>query len=177
MALLAIFAGVSAAAQQQGGQASLAATLDVYVFPKSGQAGDQQSSDEAECYQWAVSRSGADPFEATRQTAAAQQEAAEAQQQTARATQGAGVRGAVGGAAVGALIGGIASDDAGEGAAYGAAAGTIMARRRAAAAQQQTAQQGQQQVAQANAQAAGQIENFKKAFSVCLEAKEYLVKF
>ena len=35
-----------------------------------------------------------------------------------------------------------------------------------------------EQQGQAKQQAtAGQIENFKKAFSVCLEAKDYLVKY
>src|SRR4029079_19107155 len=36
------------------GQKSLAATLNIYAFPQAGQAADQQSKDEAECYDWAV---------------------------------------------------------------------------------------------------------------------------
>lgn len=175
--VIALLASVSAMAEQQSGQKSLAATLNVYVFPAAGQPGDQQSREEVECYQWAVGNTGTDPFGASEQVTTAQQQATQAQQEAARASRGAGARGAVGGAAVGALIGEIASDDAGEGAAYGAAAGAIMARRRAKQAQYQTAQQGQQQVAQASSQSAAQIDNFKKAFSVCLEGKQYLVKY
>jgi hypothetical protein len=42
-----------------------------------------------------------------------------------------------------------------------------------ASASAQAAQQGQQ----AQQASAAQIESFKKAFSVCLEGKKYLVKF
>ena len=156
---------------------SLASTLNVYVFPTTGQDAAQQSTDEAECYGWAVQNTGSDPFDLATQ---AQQQSAQteaAKQQVAQSTQGAGVKGAVGGAAVGALIGEIASDDAGKGAAYGAAAGAIASRRharRGAAQAQQEIEQQSQQTQQASAQ---QVENFNKAFSVCLEAKSYLVKF
>jgi hypothetical protein len=37
--------------------------------------------------------------------------------------------------------------------------------------------QAQQQAAQAEAATAQEIEHFKKAFSACLEAKDYMVKF
>jgi hypothetical protein len=171
------FGGSATAQAPAGQQKSLSATLDVYVFPAEGQGGEQQSKDEAECYQWAAGNSGVDPFELSKQTAAQQEQAAQKQQEVAEASKGAGVRGAVGGAAAGALIGEIASDDAGEGAAYGAAAGAIMARRRAKSAQQQAGQQTQQQVAQVQAVSSEQLANFKKAFSVCLEAKKYLVKY
>ena len=45
-------AAVSLAVAQSGsgGQKTLAATMNVYVFPTEGQASDQQSKDEAECY-------------------------------------------------------------------------------------------------------------------------------
>ena len=54
---------------QASGQQSLASTLQVYVFPGAGQAAEQQSKDEAECYQWAVNSSGSDPFEVQNQQA------------------------------------------------------------------------------------------------------------
>ena len=172
-------------------QKSLAATLDVYVFPTTGQTPEQQSTDEATCYGWAVDNTGSDPFnlqkqqqQTQQQAQQAQQQAQQQQQQIAAAGQGAGAKGAVGGAARGALIGEIASDDAGKGAAYGAAAGALMARRRAHRAQAEASQQVQQQNQQVQQQAqqqqqatAEQIENFKKAFSVCLEAKKYMVKY
>lgn len=176
---------------QPAPQKTLAATLNVYVFPSAGQAPAQQSTDEASCYNWAVQNTGTDPFALQKQAQQQQQQAQQAQQQTqqqqqqiAQSGEGAGVKGAVAGAAAGALIGEIASDDAGRGAAYGAAAGAVVARRRtkqakAEASQQveQQSQQVQQQSQQAQQATAQQVENFKKAFSVCLEAQKYMVKY
>jgi hypothetical protein len=163
-------------AVQPPSQKSLAATMDVYVFPTTGQTPDQQSIDEASCYNWAVQQTGSDPFELQKQAQQQAQQTQQAQQQAQQVGKGAGVQGAVGGAAGGALIGAIAGDT-GKGAAYGAAAGLLLGRRAGRQAQsqatQQVAQQGQQQQ-QATAQ---QIENFKKAFSVCLEGMQYLVKY
>jgi hypothetical protein len=176
IAVTLAMAGISVAGAQSG-QKTLAATLDVYVFPSAGQAADQQNKDEAECYQWAVNNTGSDPFSIQKQQAADTQQAQAAQQQASQAGQGAGARGAVRGAAVGALVGEIADDDAGKGAAYGAAVGVVAGRRRGREQQQQAQAQVQaqsQQVAQASQQ---QIDNFKKAFSVCLESKNYMVKF
>ena len=92
-------------------------------------------------------------------------------------TRGAGAAGAVRGAAAGALIGEIASNDAGEGAAWGAAVGMVAARRKARRARQRADQQIERETQQVQQASAEQIEGFKKAFSVCLEAKKYLVKF
>jgi hypothetical protein len=175
---LAVFMSLPCAAQTAppSGQKSLAATLNIYAFPQAGQAADQQSKDEAECYDWAVKNTGTDPFELQK---AAQQAAQQTQQATAQAQQaGTGARagGAVKGAAAGALIGEIANDDAGEGAAIGAAAGVVAGGRKKRQAQKQATQQVEQQGAQAQQSIAQQGENFKKAFSVCLEGKKYLVK-
>jgi hypothetical protein len=156
---------------------TLAATMNVYAFPKAGQTPEQQSKDEAECYDWAVKNTGTDPFELSKQSEAVQQQAAQAEQQAAGAGRGSGARGAVRGAAAGALIGEIANDDAGEGAAIGAAAGVVAGRHRGRAATQQAQQQAQQQSAQAQQSIAQQGENFRKAFSACLEGKNYLVKY
>jgi len=178
--LLLAATAVGAQSQQQdqpASQKTLAATMSVYVFPNAGQDSSQQSKDEGECYGWAVQNTGVDPFDLAKSAEQQQQQAAQAQQQIAAAGQGAGVKGAVGGAAMGALIGEIASDDAGKGAAYGAAAGAVMARRRTRAGQKQASQQVEQQTQQVQQATAQQIENFKKAFSVCLEAKSYMVKY
>jgi hypothetical protein len=156
---------------------TLAATIDVYVFPTKGQAADQQSKDEAECYTFAESSTGSDPFQLQKDSAEQQQQTEQEVQQAKSATQGAGAKGAVKGAAAGALIGEIANDDASEGAAYGAAAGAISARRRSSAASAQAQEQAKAQGAASQQATAEQIGNFKKAFSVCLEAKEYMVKF
>ncbi len=179
MALLAACASPVMAQQPASTttQKSLSATLNVYVFPTAGQAPDQQSKDEGECYNWAVTNSGVDPFNLAKQADAQKAQAEQASKQAQQATKGAGAKGAVGGAAAGALIGEIASDDAGTGAAYGAAAGAIAGRRRAKSAEQKAQADIQKQSQQAAQFTAEQMGNFKKAFSVCLEAKKYMVKY
>jgi hypothetical protein len=161
----------------QSSQKTLAATLDTYVFPEKGQDAAQQSKDEAECYDWAVSNTGSDPFDLQKKSAQSQAQADAAKQQAAQASQGAGAKGAVGGAAVGAIVGEIADDDAGKGAAYGAAAGAIAARRTAKKQTAQVEAQAEQQAQKSQAATAESIEKFKKAFSTCLEAKNYKVKY
>jgi len=156
---------------------SLASTLNVYVFPNKGQQPEVQSQDESACYTWAVQNTGSDPFSLQTKSQQQAQQTEQQKQQAAQAGKGAGASGAVKGAAAGALIGEIASDDAGKGAAYGAAAGVIAGRRRGKAASEQATQQATQQGAQAQAATAEQMTNFKKAFSVCLEAKNYMVKY
>jgi len=168
--------GVQAQAPAPSGK-TLAATMNVYVFPSSGQTPPQQSQDEGECYNWAVTNTGADPFELQKQAAAAQQQTQAQVQQAQSATQGAGARGAAGGAAAGALIAGIADEDKSEAAAVGAALGAVSARRRSQAKSQQATAAAQQSGASTQAATAEQIDNFKKAFSVCLESKKYMVKF
>jgi DNA-binding protein YbaB len=175
--LIIAVAGAAVAQTQPASQKSLAATLETYVFPTEGQTPEQQSTDEAACYNWAVENTGTDPFQLQKQAEQVQQQSQQAQQEIAAAGQGAGVKGAVGGAAAGALIGEIASDDAGKGAAYGAAAGAVVARRKTKRAKGAASQEVQQQTQQVQQATAEQVENFKKAFSVCLEGKKYLVKF
>jgi hypothetical protein len=174
LAILSAMLTFSLGAQAQN--QTLASTMQVYVFPKEGQDSAQQSKDEAECYEWAVGNTGSDPFKLADQQAVNQQQA-QAEQQAAKQTgQGSGARGAVRGAAAGALIGEIANDDAGGGAAWGAAAGAIRGRRIGAQANAQAQQQATAQSEQREQATAQQLDNFKKAFSVCLEAKDYMVK-
>lgn len=164
---------VSAQAQAPG----LASTIEVYAFPADGQDSAQQSKDEAECYAWAENNTGNDPFELSKQQQAQQQQG-QAEMAAAQQTgKGSGLRGAVVGGATGALIGGIASDNAGKGAVWGAAIGGVAARRRGMAAQQSAVQQTQAQQQSQAQSLATQMENFKKAFSTCLEAKDYVVKY
>lgn len=163
--------------QAPTGQKTLAATVGLYVFPKEGQDERQQSKDEAACHGWAVEQVGADPFELDGRLEEVQQQADETTEQAKQASAGAGARGVVRGAATGALIGEIAGGDAGEGAAYGAAAGLLHGRRAARRSQEQAAAKASQAVEQAQKATAIQIEDVKKAMSVCLEAKDYLVKY
>lgn len=177
-AIIVLAATVASRAQTQpaSAQKTLAATMSVYVFPEQGQTAAIQSRDETECYKWAVQSTGTDPFALTRQAEQEKQQAEAAQKQASTAAQGSGVRGAARGAAGGALIGAIAGN-AGKGAAIGAASGAVIGRARGRQAQASAEQQVQQQSSQAQAATAQQIENFKKAFSVCLEAKKYMVKY
>lgn len=175
VALCASFVAAQGVAPPSG--KTLASTVGVYVFPNQGQKPDQQSKDESECYSWGVQQTGADPFDVQK---TAEQQKAQQQQQMEQAKQtgrGSGARGAVGGAAAGALIGEIASDDAGKGAATGAAVGLIAGRRRGRAAQNQAVSEAKSTAASQQQASAQQIEAFRKAFSVCLEAKHYMVKF
>ncbi|HEX7080947.1 MAG TPA: hypothetical protein VF329_08035 [Gammaproteobacteria bacterium] len=171
--VLASLAPVYAFAQGQ----SLAAAIEVYVFPSEGQDSGRQSMDESDCYQWAVANTGGDPFDLAKQQGVDEQQAQAELQQAQQVGRGAGAAGAAGGAAAGALIGEIANDDAGEGAAWGAALGAIASRRKAKEAQAQATDAAAGRAVQRETATAEQIDNFKKAFSVCLEAKDYLVKY
>jgi len=159
------------------GQKTLAATMNVYAFPSKGQTPEQQSQDEAACYTYANQQTGTDPFALQKQAEAQAQQTEAAKQQAAQAGKGAGAKGAVKGAAAGAVVGEVASDDAGGGAAAGAAVGVVAGRRKAKKAGAQATQQAEAQGQQAQAATAEQLTNFKKAFGVCLEAKNYMVKY
>jgi Glycine zipper len=176
--VLAVVASVISASVMiaSASQKTLASTLDIFVFPTSGQDASQQSTDEAACYNWAVESSGSDPFALTKQAQQQDQQTAAAQQQASKAGTGSGARGAIGGAAVGALIGEIDDDDAGKGAAIGGAVGLLRGRRVGRRQQAQAQQQVQQQSQSQQQVSAGQMDSFKRAFSVCLEAKNYMVK-
>jgi hypothetical protein len=158
------------------GTKTLAATLKVYAFPGAGQNSAQQSQDETECYNWGVKETGNDPFHIANQAAEQQQQAAQQQQQAQQSTSGSAIKGAVGGAAGGAIIGAIAGN-AGKGAAIGAGVGAIGNSVRAQSQANQTSQQAAQQAQAAAHMSAAKMNDFKKAFSACLEAKKYTVKY
>ena len=131
-----------------------------FVYPAKGQSPQQQKSDEAACYTWAVQQTGIDPAKP-----APQQQAAKPPTTATGTTPGAGLRGAARGAVVGEVVGG----DAGAGAAAGAAVARSQSRKQNAA----TAQQGQQQQQAATQQ---QQATFAKARAACLEGRGYTVK-
>lgn len=158
-------------------QKSLAATLNVYVFPTQGQSSSQESEDEASCFQWAQQNTGVNPFTLQQQEQQQQQQSAQQQQKIQQSGAGAGAAGAVGGAAAGALIGGISGHSASAAAGYGAAAGFLFARRRAKEKKEQASQQASQQSQQASQSTSQEMGNFKKAFSCCLKAKNYMVEY
>ena len=162
---------------EPSGQKTLAATVGVYAFPAAGQGLEEQSKNEAECYSWAANNTKSDPFNLAKKMKQTDQAAAQQKAQIKQEGQGAGAAGAVGGAAMGALIGEITSGDASEGAAWGAAAGLIAGRRKARRAKKGATQQVEHQTERQQQATVAQIESFKKAFGVCLEAKNYLVRF
>ena len=177
LALIILALPLAAFGQSEPAGQTLAATMEVYAFPKEGQDASQQSQDEVACYEYATSSTGSDPFQLAKQEDTNEQ-LAEAEMEAAEATgKGAGARGAVRGAAAGAVIGEVTGGDAGESAAIGAAAVAVRGRRQAREARHEAeAQAGQQAVAREEA-TADDLANFKKAFSVCLEAKDYMVKY
>jgi len=59
------------------------AVAQQYVYPAKGQSPQQQQSDEAACYTWAVQQSGVDPAKPPAQQAQQQQQGATQQQQAA----------------------------------------------------------------------------------------------
>lgn len=175
LATLALFLPLSVSAESSS--STLASTMDVFVFPTEGQEASQQSQDEAACYGWASDNTGSDPFDLAKDEQTNEQLAAAEQQAAESVGQGAGAKGALRGAAAGALIGEVTGGDAGDSAKIGAAAGVVAGRRRSRAAKAQAAEQAAQQAEQRQAATAEDLENFKKAFSVCLEAKDYMVKY
>jgi hypothetical protein len=136
------------------------ANAQQFVYPAKGQSPEQQKSDEAACYSWAVQQTGFDPAKPP-----PQQQAAKPPTTATGTTPGAGARGA----ARGAVVGGIVSDDPGTGAAAGAVAARGQSRRQNAATAQQAQQQ--QQAGTQQQQAA-----FGKARAACLEGRGYSVK-
>ena len=129
------------------------------VYPAKGQTAQQQKSDEAACYSWAVQQTGYDPAKASAPPPPAQPTTATG------TTPGAGARGA----ARGAVVGEVVADDARTGAAVGAVAARGQSRRQNAA--QANAAQQQQSAAVQQQQA-----TFAKARAACLEGRGYTVK-
>ncbi|HTU80509.1 MAG TPA: glycine zipper family protein [Candidatus Acidoferrales bacterium] len=143
------------------GAGELSSMFGVYVYPAKGQSATQQADDESVCYKSAKSKTGVDPANLPPATPA-----------PVTAHQGGALRGAAGGAAGGAAIGAIAGN-AGQGAAIGAVTGALVGRGR-----QNAVNNAEKQYAQANAQAqrSQSMNDFRRAFAACLEAKGYTVK-
>lgn len=136
--------------------------------------------DEADCYNWAVDRTGTDPFDLARQAAEQTAASEQAMAQAQSAGQGATGRGAAGGAVVGGVIGGIfggGKNSGWKGAAVGATTGALIGNSKKRSAQAQATQEVADQSAQAQAATQAQMDDFKIAFTTCLEAKDYIAKF
>jgi uncharacterized membrane protein len=155
--LIVLLAGITVMGNASA--ASVSSSLGVVAYPSKGQSAEQQNKDEGECFAWAKQQTGIDPAVVASQPTQ-QEGAAVGGGERARGA----ARGAVGGAAIGAIAG-----DTGKGAAIGAVAGTMGGGRQARqnkAAQQQQAEQAK----------AGTLQQFNKAFAVCMEGRGYSVK-
>lgn len=162
--LLAVFMIFGQLVFGQEGQptTSMSKSLGLFVFPNNNQTSETQSSDENACYTWAREQTGYDPINPTKVEV----------QQADTNPDGSAVVGAAKGAAAGAAIGAIAGD-AGKGAAIGAVAGGLAGRRSRLAHDQMEQQQNVQAAA---AQEQKMLDDFKKAFTACMEAKNYTIK-
>jgi uncharacterized protein YcfJ len=141
---------------------SIAKSLDLFVFPTNEQDKKTQDADEAACFKWAKEQTGYDPLNPTQVQA----------EHVDRSADGTAIVGAAGGAAAGAAIGAIAGDT-GKGAAIGAVVGGLRGRRAKVVGDEVQQQQSNQAAA---AQEQALMEEYKKAFSACMEGKGYTVK-
>jgi len=157
--LTMIVAGINFATAQDTG---ISKSLGMYVFPNKDQDAATQEADEMACFKWAKEQTGYDPINPTQVVGAT----------VDKSPDGSAVKGSAMGAAGGAAIGAIAGDT-GKGAAIGATVGAVRGRRAKAggdAKQQQANDQG------AAAKSKELEDNYKKAFSVCMEGKGYTIK-
>jgi outer membrane lipoprotein SlyB len=136
------------------------------IYPKKGQSSQQLEKDKYDCYQWAKKETGFDPqAPATASTPPPVKETTKA---------GAG-RGAVGGGLIGLGVGAIAGAP-GKGAAIGAASGALIGgvrRKKHTEKQEEKEQQWTQQEAASRQQ---KQNYYNRAFSACMEARDYNVK-
>ncbi len=160
--LILFLLGTPVLLAQESGTTSISSSLGLYVFPSNEQSKDTQDKDEVACYKWAKEQTGIDP------TNPPQVEVKEAD----TSLDGSAVVGSAKGAAAGAAIGAIAGD-AGEGAAIGAVIGGLRGRR---ARKTGDKVEQQQNIQAAEAQEKEMMDNFKKAFTACMEGKGYTVK-
>jgi outer membrane lipoprotein SlyB len=140
----------------------ISASLGLFVFPSKGQTNQQQKTDEYECYKWATQQSGIDPMNPPQVKPDSVKTGAD----------GSAVKGAAKGALVGAAIGSV-TGDAGDGAAVGAIAGGAGGMRQKRVTNARKKEQAQASAAQ---QQQAILDNYKKAFSACIEGKGYTIK-
>lgn len=156
--IIAAFGIQNVAGQSNG----IAKSLGLYIYPTKNQDAATQNADETACYTWAKEQTGYDPLNPPTVQAAP----------VDTSPDGSAIRGGARGAAAGAAIGAIAGD-AGQGAAIGAVVGGLSGRRQSKQADAAQAQGNQQAAAN---QSAALLNDYKKAFSVCMEGKGYTIK-
>lgn len=179
-------AAAKAAALPPAPTFSAAQKIGMFAFPKNNQNRDQQLRDELDCYNAAQQQTGISPDQLIAPTAPTSAEIQSAQKEAAESAnqaKGGRVKGAAVGAAGGVAIGAIAGS-AGKGAAIGAVGGTMVGGARQRKTNKQAKQEAataaatdlQQQHEQEKAAYNNQMSTFKRAFSACLDARNYSVK-
>ncbi|MDH3322081.1 MAG: glycine zipper domain-containing protein [Flavobacteriaceae bacterium] len=159
LTLIILVGGFSVSKAQDSG---IAKSLGLYVFPTKDQDKQTQEADEMACFKWAKEQTGYDPLNPPQVVG----------EKVDRSADGTAVVGAAGGAAAGAAIGAIAGDT-GKGAAIGAVVGGLRGRRAKVVGDEMQQQAVNKGVAAKREELAN---DYKKAFSVCMEGKGYNVK-
>ena len=135
---------------------------ELMIFPSADQTSEQQEQDQFACYKWAKDRSDFDPMAPPTATEPPPQQ---------QAKKGGIGRGLVRGAAIGAIAGD-SSESARRGAAAGAVIGGMRRRdqKRKEEAERQQWEQEQQRIYAENRN------RYNRAYSACLEGKDYTVR-
>ena len=143
------------------GAINVSVASDVIVFPAKGQSNEQMEKDKYACYGWAKKETGFDPM-------AAPKASTPPPSQTKQ--KGGVARGGVGGAVVGGIVGGSS------GAKKGLAAGGLLGGAKQGSANKKTEQKSKEwEQQEANKYAQGRSK-YNRAYSACLEGKDYTVK-
>lgn len=151
--------GINELSAQNSG---ISSSLGLFIFPSNDQDAQTQEADEAACFAWAKEQTGYDPLNPPTVTAAPVDKSADGTAVKSTA------RGAAGGAAVGAIAG-----DAGKGAAIGSVVGGVRGVRAKKGSENAQEQANQQAAADHSTNLSN---DYKKAYSVCMEGKGYTIK-
>ena len=136
------------------------------IYPKKKQSSQQKERDKFDCQQWAKKETGFDPLApATASTPPPVKE-------KTKASPG---RGAIGGGVVGLGVGALAGAP-GKGAAIGAASGALIGGVRRKKHTDQQEEKEQQWAEQEAADRQHKRNYYNRAFSACMEARDYTVK-
>lgn len=148
-------------AQQQ----SVAVSLGLFVYPSSDQEPDQQRTDEQECYTWASETTGINP----RQPPSSQAPVSAPQEDTAQAAASTAARSAARNVLIANATDNDWEDAAALGLVFGSSRGARNARRRNEQAQSEA-------VAEQQAASQQEVQQFKNAFSACIEGRGYTIR-
>ena len=142
--------------------AGQAMAQELFIYPANGQSTEQQDKDKFECYNWARNDTGFDPMALPTTSSAPP---------SGQKKSGGAVRGALGGAALGVILG-----DSGRSATRGAVAGGLIGGVRQSSKNTRTEQKQSDWEQRESANYANTRNNYNRAYSACLEGRDYTVK-